>query len=54
MSETEALLSTKRIFCHSATTAPLQMCANAQNHRPFAQWNLISRTCNIPNHWKSM
>ena len=39
----------KRFF---ASNAPLG--AQMRNAtRPFAQWNLISSTCNIPNHWKS-
>jgi len=57
MSEKEALLQTKRIFCNSAppqAMPPPLRCTNAQNHQDVvAQWNRISRTCNIPKHWKS-
>jgi len=42
MSEKEALLPTKRIFCNQCSLY------SAQLRRPFAQWNLISYTCNIP------
>ena len=28
-------------------------CACAVTTRPFAQWNPIPHTCNIPKHWKS-
>jgi len=52
MSEKEALLPKTRIFCNSATDTPngAQM---RRTTRTFAQWNLISHTCNIPKHWKS-
>jgi len=50
MSEKEALLLTKRIFCNQCSSKCAQM---RKTTRASAQWNLISRTCNIPNHWKS-
>jgi len=53
MSEKEALLPTKRIFCNSATKAPSRGAQMRRTTRPFAQWNIISRTYNIPKHWKS-
>jgi len=53
MSEKEALLPTKCIFCNSATNAPSKGAQMHRTTRPFAPWNLISRTCNIPKHWKS-
>jgi len=53
MSEKEALLPTKRIFCNSATNAPSKGTQMRRTTRPFAQWNLNLRTCNIPKHWKS-
>jgi len=46
----EALLQTKRIF---ATNAPSKGAQMRRTTRAFAQWNLISRTCNIPKRWKS-
>jgi len=36
-----------------ATNAPSKGVQMRGTTRPFAQWNHISRTCNIPNHWKS-
>jgi len=50
MSEKEALLPTKRVSCNQCSSKGAQM---RYTTRPFAQWNLISRTCNIPKHWKS-
>jgi len=44
MSEKEELLPTKRIFCNQCSSKHTQM---RRTTRPFAQWNLISRTCNI-------
>jgi len=46
----EALLPTKRIFATNAPSKGSQMCSTT---RIFAQWNLISRACHIPKHWKS-
>jgi len=47
MSEKEALLPTKRIFCNQCSSK------RAQVLRTTRPWNLISSTCNIPKHWKS-
>jgi len=50
MSEKEALLSTKRIFCNQCSSKGAQMRSTT---RTLAQWNFTSRACNIPKHWKS-
>jgi len=50
MSEKEALLPMKRIFCNQCSSKGAQM---RRTTRQFAQWNLISRTCNIPKRWES-
>jgi len=51
MSEKEALLPTKRIFCNQCSYEGTQ---TRRTTRPVTQWNHISsRTCNIPKHWKS-
>jgi len=36
-----------------ATNTPSEGAQMRSTTRVFAQWNLISRTCNIPNHWMS-
>jgi len=36
-----------------ATNAPSKGAQMRSTTRPFAEWNLISSTCNIPKYWKS-
>ena len=45
MTEKKALLPAKRIFCNQCSSKGAQM---RRTTKPFAQWNLISRTCSIP------